>query len=178
MNFRLLVFIPLAAIQLLVPGWMIHREEQTLRHGRVFKLKTMPVDPYDAFRGRYVALRFEAESNPVQSMSGVGTKSVWVRLETDSNSFASVKEVSATPLAGDDVIAAKYTYGRLEFPFNAYYMDEDKAPAAEAAYRANSSRAHENAYATVRVLNGHAALEELYIDDKPIREFLRSEGGK
>ena len=49
-------FILLCLVQTAVPLSMIARREFTLRNGRVYKFKTAPVDPYDAFRGRFVAL--------------------------------------------------------------------------------------------------------------------------
>jgi len=179
MNLRLLIFIPLALLQFSVPGWMIFHEEQTLQHGRLFKFRTAPVDPYDALRGRYVALRFDAENNSViKAAPWPDDQKVWVQLETDPQGFAKVKQVSTTPLRGDDVMEAHSRWGGLQFPFDRYYLDEKIAPKAEAAYRANNTRNHENAYVTVRILDGHAALEDLYIDDKPIREFLRTDAGK
>jgi uncharacterized membrane-anchored protein len=178
MNLRLFVLIPLALIQLAVPGWMICRQEQILKHGRVFKFKTAPVDPYDAFRGRYVALRFAIESPLAKSSPGHLNKRVWVRIEADGQGFAKIKEECNTPLTGDDVVTATRPFGMLHFPFDRYYMDETAAPKAETAYRTNSRREQQNAYATVRVLNGRAALEELYIDDKPIRDFLREDSKK
>ena len=174
MNLRLLIFIPLAVIQLAVPGWMIHRQEQVLHHGREFKFKTAPVDPYDAFRGRYVALQFAVASSSDDNIN----RKVWVRFDVDAKGFAKIKAVCKTPLAGDDVVMATRRYGRLQLPFDRYYMEEMAAPKAETAYRDNSRSGRQNAYATVRILNGHAAIEELYIDNKPIREFLRAESKK
>ena len=176
MNARFLIFVPLALLQLSVPGWMIFRQENILKHGRVFKFQTAPVDPYDAFRGRYVSLSFAAESTSGTGNSDSEGENGWVRFGEDEKGFAKVKQVSLTPLKGDDVTEAKNSYGRLLFPFDRYYMDEEAAPNAETAYRANSRRDHANAYATVRILDGHAAIEELYIDDKPVREFLRADG--
>ncbi|NLF23782.1 MAG: GDYXXLXY domain-containing protein [Lentisphaerae bacterium] len=64
MNRRLMLMIALIglAAQFGVMGHMIIRRELTLRRGRVCRFLTAPVDPYDAFRGRYVALG-SAESN-------------------------------------------------------------------------------------------------------------------
>lgn len=174
MNLRLLLFIPLAVVQLTVPGWMINRQEQILHHGREFKFKTAPVDPYDAFRGRYVALLFA-----VASSSDHGTnRKVWVRFDVDDKGFAKIREESETSLAGDDVVMATRRGDTLHFPFDRYYMEEHAASKAEAAYRTNSRSEHQKAYAIVRILNGQAAIEELYIDDKPIREFLQTENTK
>jgi hypothetical protein len=59
-------------------------------------------------------------------------------------------------------------------------MDEKLAPLAEIAYRDASRGRPEEAYVTVRVLDGTAVLEELYLKGKPVRELvleeLRNEG--
>ncbi len=47
-------------------------------------------------------------------------------------------------------------------------------PAADAAYARNTTRDKRNAYVTVRVRSGDAALEELYIDNQPLKEYLRA----
>lgn len=60
-NLLLALLVVLAAAQLAVPASMIVQRETVLTQGRVYKFKTAPVDPVDAFRGRYVALRFEEE---------------------------------------------------------------------------------------------------------------------
>jgi uncharacterized membrane-anchored protein len=49
-------------LQLGVVGRMIFHREDVLIHGREVKFVTRPVDPVDPFAGRYVALRFEAET--------------------------------------------------------------------------------------------------------------------
>ena len=186
MNLRLLVLVPLALIQLAVPGWMIYRQEEILQQGREFKFKTAPVDPYDAFRGRYVELSFDAEKTSIKAKPFDDYRRGWVQFEVDEHGFARVKRLSKTPLEGNDVVAmTSWWVGtnadntiQLSFPFDHYYMDENSASKAETAYRDNSRREHQNAYATVRILNGRAAIEELYIDDKPIRDFLRTETKK
>ena len=178
MNLRLLMLTALVLIQFAVPGWMIFSQEQILQHGLVFKFKTAPVDPYDAFRGRYVALQFIAENDINKGCLDVKNHQLWAQLAVDAKGYASVKRTSAEPLSGEDVMIVSSKWGRIHFPFDRYYMDEKLAPKADAAYRDNSRVNHENAYVTVRILNGHAALEELYIDDKPIREFLQTEAPK
>src|SRR5205085_8475834 len=62
---RLIVFVLVALAQLAAPGSLIWKRENTLRKGSVWKFRTAPVDPVDAFRGRYVALQFEVETQEV-----------------------------------------------------------------------------------------------------------------
>ena len=53
-----------------------------------------------------------------------------------------------------------------------------QAPAAEQAYRNNSRRGQQNAYVTIRIRNGDAALEQLYIDNQPLADYLRAQAAK
>jgi uncharacterized membrane-anchored protein len=181
---RVLIFILVALAQLAVPAMLAWERIQTLAHGRVWKFKTAPIDPEDAIRGRYVGLRFAAESfpapAPAKSDQIEAGSTVYVVLKEDANGFAQVDHVSPTELKGDNVVKARSGYSsedtqKIWFPFDTYWLTEKSAPAAETAYRENSRRGKENAYVTVRVRDGDAALEQLYIDDKPLAEYLRAE---
>ena len=176
---RLIAFAIVAVAQLAVPTWMIVRQKLTLERGRIFKLQTAPVDPYDAVRGRYVALTFAAATTPFRAEVETGQRA-WVALAEDANGFARAEKISARPIRGDNVFRAnvlwsKETETRLEFRFDRYYMDENVAPKAEEAYRSASSRDQQNAHVTIRVRNGYAALEELFIGGRKIGEYLRED---
>lgn len=178
----LLIFILVALAQLAVPASVVWKRGRTLAYGRVWKFKTEPIDPEDAFRGRYVALRFAAESFPAPARADqIATGSnVYVVLKEGADGFAQVDHVSPTELKGDNVVKARNGYGsedlqRVRFPFDRYWVTEKSAPAAETAYRENSRRGKENAFVTVRVRDGDSALEQLYIDNKPLAEYLRAQ---
>lgn len=186
MKLRLAILIALGLAQLAVPASMIYEQEQTVRFGKEYKFKTEPVDPYDAFRGRYVALSFTSERAELKGDSADLDKNinwgskVYVAVTTDQNGFAVVEAVSSKPLSGENVFKATYRGGwrdkavRLEFPFNKYFMEETRAPDAEKAYRsANQRNAQQKTWAAVRLLKGNAALTGLFIDGQPIREYLR-----
>ena len=66
----------------------------------------------------------------------------------------------------------------VQFPLSTYWVTEKIAPQAEQAYRNNSTRKNQNAFVTVRVRNGDAALEQLYIDNQPLAEYLRAQPAK
>ncbi|MEA3187505.1 MAG: hypothetical protein QOD99_1335 [Chthoniobacter sp.] len=178
-NLRIALFAVVAAVHLAVPAWMIARQVKTLTEGRVFKFRTAPVDPYDAFRGRFVALSFkisEAETEEKFERN----QTAYVTLAEDPDGFAKVVRVTHERRSGDDVLRVQtgYSYehyAHLDFPFTRYYLEEKTAPEAERAYREASRRDHENAWVTVRVRNGYGALEELWIDGKPVRDFLREQ---
>ena len=197
LNIRLALFALFAVVSVAVPLSIVWKYENTLRHGALYKLRTKPVDPYDAFRGRYVALVFEDNSiERIQRGENNGNgRLLYVRIAADAEGFAKPALASLTPLAGDDVItvdrwwkfhSTDTTRGwMLSYPFNRYYLPEDMAPEAEKLYReanrpAGGAAGDERSvrkipsYVTVRVLGGVGVLEDLYIDGKPVRQALRA----
>lgn len=176
---RQIVFGLVALAQLAVPGSLIWKREQTLRQGNVWKFRTAPVDPVDVFRGRYVALEFEAESQEITPPENLtGGEEIFVTLRTDAEGFAQIDAVSANRPPGDAFIAARLVGRTVSLPFDKYWVTERDAPAAEAAYRAQSRRDKRNAFVTVRVFRGDAALEQLYLDGQPLGEYLRANAAK
>jgi len=176
---RVLIFLLVALAQLSLPGWAAWKRGQTLAHGRVWKLKTEPVDPVDAVRGRYIWLQYAIEEFP-QSERVDWKSPVYVVLKDGADGFAQIDRINQDRVRGDNVVQADASgwsddgKQSLYFPFRKYWVTEKIAPEAERAYRENSRRGKENAYVTVRVRDGDAAIEELYIDNQPLRDYLRA----
>ena len=175
----LLVLLGLAIlVQLAVPASMILKRERVLAHGQAFKFRTAPVDPYDAFRGRFVALGFD--QNTVVAPPGhdfARGQTVHVRLVEDADGFAKLADLSRERPDAAPYLTTKIQYVggdivHLRLPFDRFYMDENAAPAAEQAYRQNTASSNRNAYVQVRIDKGFAVLEDLYVDGVPIREHL------
>jgi len=174
-HWRLAVLFLVVLAQLAVPGSLIWKREQTLRHGSVWKLQTAPVDPVDAFRGRYVALQFEVETHELMPPPDPEKDhTVFVTLKQNAEGFAEIDQVSVTVPDRDDFITAQLNGNRVAFPFDKYWVTERDAPAAEEAYRVQSRREKRNAFVTVRVFRGDAAIEQLYLDGQPLGEYLRA----
>ena len=177
---KLAVWILLALAQLAVPAWMIVGQERVLRDGRQVKLQTRPVDPADLFRGRYVALGFAVEQVPRELVRGHFDHNdvAYLELRERPDGFVEAAALHKEKPDGELLLEAKVTFISpetvgVELPFNRYYMDENAAPAAETAYRNLATDA--DSWATVRILDGRAVLEELYIGGKPVAEFLREQ---
>jgi uncharacterized membrane-anchored protein len=76
-------------------------KEYTLRFGTEIRLKTIPVDPRDLFRGDYVILHYTInniaiESLPIQIVTNdfkVG-ETVYVTLKLDQNRIAQINDIS------------------------------------------------------------------------------------
>jgi len=163
-----------------VPASMIWSRERILREGEVFKFRTAPVDPYDAFRGRYVALQLEPRQVALpEGLEVRRGQTVHARLGVGSDGCATFGGVSLTP--PDDAaywtVRAGWNSGpgtlHLDLPIDRYYMEEKLAPRAEAAYRDNSRRGAQNSFVTVRLLRGKAVLENLWIGDESIDRYLQ-----
>ena len=104
-------------------------------------------------------------------------------LESLMHSMAEIDHTSTTPISGDNVIQVEPGGNwddrqHVVIPFTKFWVTEKSAPEAEKAYLENSRRDKVNAYVTVRVRNGDAALEQLYIDNQPLPEFLRARAAK
>ena len=172
---RLIIFLVVALAQVSVPASMIWKRQRILRAGRVWKFRTAPIDPVDALRGRYLSLRFAAERSSRAEPLSFGEGLAFVSLKNDADGFAIVDEVGYEPRRGDNIIRAEY-YGfyegkvNLRFPFDRFWVSEGDAIAAENAYQAHK----DDGCVTVRVGDGDAAIEELYLAGKPLREYLRA----
>jgi uncharacterized membrane-anchored protein len=173
-HWRLIVFVLFALAQLAAPASLIWKRENTLRKGSVWKFRTAPVDPVDAFRGRYISLQFDIETQEaVPSAALIDRENVFVILKADTEGFAAVDQVLVGRPAGDDFMEARLVGRTISLPFHTYWVTERDAPAAEGAYRAESRPGRRNAYVTVRVFRGDAALEQLYLDNQPLGDYLR-----
>lgn len=175
-----LLFVLLAVVQIAIPASMILRREETLDQGTVYRFQTKPVDPYDAFRGRYVRLGFEVDtvSKPESETFAPGQK-VYAVLGRNSLGFATIESLELERPEGDYVeVRVRYTTADkvfIELPFDRYYMEEESAPEAERAYLSHTRERAPNSYVAVRIKDGLAVLEELYIDGLPIRDYMERE---
>src|SRR5262249_18956603 len=176
---RILTFGIVALAQLAVPAAMVWQREKTLNHGRVWKFRTAPVDPVDVIRGRYIALRFAAEEFTAPSKFEAGDNSVYAVLKEGTDGFAEIDHLTTEAVRTDDVVPVDSVWWyngkqQVRFQFNKLWVAEANAAAAERAYVENNRRDKQNAYVTVRVRHGDAALDQLFIDNEPLSEYLRS----
>jgi hypothetical protein len=176
----MIVFVLTAAAQLLVPASMVVKREATLREGKVFKFRTTPVDPYDAFRGRYVALSYEQDRiTKAEQFSFKRGQKVFAVLSEDEEGYAQMVSVWQHRPEDLDYLEVEVRSG-VSYETNVlvrirqdrFYMEENAAPKAEAAYQAMSSSTNRNAHVQMRIRDGFGVIEELFIDDLPVREYL------
>lgn len=170
------LFLLLAIFQLAVPLYMMWHWEDVLQNGRQYTWITAPVDPYDALKGRYVDLYFKEMKGPIEDgavlMPG---ERAYAMLAEDEKGYAFITKVSSVQPKEDSYIRIKVLYienntAHFMLPFKRYYMQENLAPAAESAYRKSAGK---ECIAKVRIKDGYGVMEELYIGDKKIYDYLR-----
>ena len=124
---RRLAFSAMVAIQLAVPLALIGANELALARGRAVTLATIPVDPLDPFRGRYVELRYEISSGNVPD----GWDTVYQVLVARGDRWVSAGMYPVRPDTDQPVIRGSVRDGRVEYGIETYYADEDEAPLLE-----------------------------------------------
>jgi uncharacterized membrane-anchored protein len=181
-KYRKIFFIALCLVQISVPAAMILKRELTLRYGTQYLFKTAPVDPYDAFRGRYVALFFDQNT-----ISGDWSKSslrsgskAYALLGVDSAGFAYISHVQTSRPKHEPYIQVRIAWVgthqiSVELPFDRFFMQEFDAPKAEREFL-RIPRSAVAIYAQVRVRKGFAVVADLMIDGVPVGQWLPQKG--
>ncbi|WP_431137304.1 GDYXXLXY domain-containing protein [Psychroserpens mesophilus] len=175
-----ILFIILAIAQISIPAQMIYHRETILKEGKAFKFKTEPIDPADPFKGKYIHLNYELNSFKTDSIIWKPEQDMYISISNDSLGFAKANTVhKQIPKQGDFVLAKVNWYNsntkevRFTFPFNEFYMEENKAYDAEIAHRdAQRDSLPNNTYAVVYIKEGQAVLNNVFINDIPIAEYV------
>lgn len=177
---RSVLFLVMSAAILATPISQIVKYERVLLKGRAYKFKTRPVDPVDAFRGRYVQLDFELRGRAPSGMTDIYRHDAYAALGENAAGFAEVRELSETPPAQGDWVKVEMLWFEdgsnrivhVQAPFSQFFMNEKLAPEAEKAYRQLNRRGTTNVWAVVRVLNGKGVIENLMFDGMPAMQYL------
>lgn len=174
---RVWVLIVVCLVQLGFIIWMPVENSLVLANGNVYKMKITSVDPYDPFRGNYLTVEFKQrttqllETDNVYKMD-IHSKKVYLVFGKGENGVDQIDYATLVkPVDRDYTIAKAVHMERMlhfSMPFDSYYVNEKDAPAMEAALARNIK----DAYATIRVRNGKAVLDKLYIGDRTIEEYV------
>jgi len=172
--------------QLSVPAFMVYRYESTLDNGATYRFQVRPYDPYDPFRGRYVNLVFAERSVAYNGDAYLSYGDfAYATITTGEDGNAKLVELFATPPTSGDFLKVKCLWSdnddktkQVEFIFKRYYANEKKAPNIEATVTRLSRRGideSENVTAQVKVKDGLGVIEEIYIGDATIHEYIATE---
>ncbi len=169
-------FSALVLVQWYGPLSMIFGKEDLIKTGVAYKFRTAPIDPSDPFRGKYVVLNYDMREAVTEADTAFRHNDIaYVLLTTDSLGFAVAKAISLEPFANPDFIKVEISYVanqvvHFSLPFNRFYMEESKAFSAEQVYWEAQRDSNQVAYASVYVKDGEALVENVFINDVPIKE--------
>ena len=179
---KLVLLGALALAQLAVPAQMALHQVMVRARGVQLKIRCAPIDPVNPFMGRYVRLNLSGEvaapgTRPVRAG---GKHDAWITYSLDAEGF--VEPAALHWVRPKDAPSLKVrTWGSVDggrttfsYPFDRYYLNEDRAPEVERVITGRDRNMRpRDAHVTVRVLGETAVLEELYLDGKPVLEYLR-----
>ncbi len=180
----LLAFSLLIIIQWIVPGKIIWTKNEVLKNGEVYKFQTEPIDPSNPFKGKYTILTFKENSytDTIERQLIYG-EDVYVTFNKNDGGYATINTLSRTkPTGNSGYVKANVYYTSREadsttvhinYPFDEFYMDEFKAPKAESIYREANRDSLNRTYALVKIWKGDAVIEDVLINDIPIRALIK-----
>lgn len=177
-QYTITLFAVLIILQLGTPFSMIVQRETILKNGERFRFKAVPVDPYDAFRGRYVALRLEKDRLPRPDNLKIETgQTVYAHIYVDRQGNAKFSRITTRPPHDIPYMTARaLCWGKevkLDLPIKRYYMQESIAPQAQRLYEKQSGQKLNNVYVLVRLKDGLAVIEGLYVGSQRIEDAIK-----
>ncbi|NVK63805.1 MAG: GDYXXLXY domain-containing protein [Flavobacteriales bacterium] len=193
-------FIAFAAIIVLIPVYVALSSQNVLSNGKQYKFKPMAYDPFDPFRGKY--LRINYETNFIPTKFGFDEReTIYVSIAEDEEGFAYFEEGFKSPPKDKDYLETTVSFSsgadeltrdlermmdgdedidfedmdtrqrvNIKIPnnMNKYFINEDDALKAERVLE----KEREHIYIAVRILDGEARLEDIYVHDQPIKKYL------
>lgn len=195
------LFFAFAAIILLIPLYVAISSQNVLNNGNFYKFRPMAYDPFDPFRGKFLRVNYETGGIPTNFDFEEG-ETVYVSIGVDDEGFAFFEEAFKKAPKNQDYLKSVVTWSgvdallqreiemaiesdnfdlealdtrgsvSIKIPdnMNKYFINEDNALPAEKVFR----KERENIHIGVRILDGEVRLEDIYVYDKPILEYLDS----
>lgn len=188
--------------QFAVLASLIIQREITLRKGACVFFATAPVDPFDAFRGRYMRVSLPALSRHISETKFDAGQAAYAVIQCDSNAVGSIASLAAVKPAdgvymrmrvrwcspewqtvtnavgrsGKPEVTSRET-GKYNVQFHPvlerFYVPEKVAPEVDALAFSNRGRTNQQARACVRIYKGEAVLEDIQIGGKPLLHVVR-----
>lgn len=194
----LALFLLTMAVGLYYPAAKIIRFEFPLVPPAIIRFNVALYDPYDPFRGRYVAINVPrvqvAIARDADSKPAFGLDSrLYAVIEPDEKGIAKIVDLVKKPQAGKINLRldrysvyyasrnkdeAGYDTYYVSFPFNRFYMNEKLAPEAERVFMqvTRGGGVDGRCQIVVKIYrDGSHAIDGMEIDGISIHEFLRKE---
>ncbi len=193
------LFFVFAVIIILVPVYIMVSAKEVLNYGNSYKFKPMTDNPFDTYSGEFLRANYETNGIPTRFDFDEG-ETAYVSISVDEEDCAFFDEAfKKVPEGRDYVKTTVKSYGvnvslqeeiemamesdnfdlqsldtrgsvNIKIPdqMNQFFINEDDALRAEEVFR----KEQENIHIGVRILDGEVRLEDIYVFDKPILEYL------
>lgn len=178
------LFILVAAIQLMAPAKMIFDQQSAIDKGKAYKFLTQPIDPNDPFRGKFIRMNYQINNYKTKVNDWDRNSEIYVYIK-DSLGYAKLDTVTKDKLKNrQDYIKAKliwYNKNENQVNFNIlndrFYMEESKAKPAEDLVRdeQRDSTTNNSTYALIYIKNGTSVLKDVFVNDVPIKNLINDQ---
>jgi len=171
-----LLFLIFSLAVITVPLVIIYQSENILENGHRHKIKLRGYDPFDPFRGKYLRLNYD------NMISGDETiregEKAYITLKKDSDGFSEFDYAFHDEPSHTDYFEAEVLYaggGMIEFKMDnitKYFINENKAKKAEYVIMDFTQNKPNDIYVAIRVYDGHCRLEDIFVEEKPLLEYI------
>jgi len=182
MKGKKIFFLIFGLVILLVPIYVIMNSESILEKGHRHKLHLQGFDPFDPFRGKYLRLSYDDNVDGDEALKE-GDK-VYVTFVKDSLGFSQFDFAHKEKPDHDDymtttIVEPRFFWDTGEGNFTIkldnltkYFINENKAKEAEKIVMDYTRERPNDIYVAIRVLDGEARLEDIFVEEIPLLEFL------
>lgn len=176
MKSKKIIFLVFALIILCIPAYLIFSSEDVLANGHQHKLRLQGYDPFDPFRGKYLRLNYE-DRIPCDADLKEGDLA-YVVFEQDSLGFSYFSHALANQPSHDNYMKTtmRNVYdgnGWIKLDnITKYFINESKATKAESILLDFMRNRPNDIYVAIRVLNGEVRLEDIFVEEIPLLEYL------
>lgn len=179
-----LAFAGMCVLYLAIPVLMIRQQESILKEGAVYRFALQPIDPPDAFRGRYLELNFNLPSFPSPTELTTYRQKVFLTVTKDSVGMGQFDALHIDPphdtpdyvMARVGGTSSHEVYCFVPDEMQRFYLNEDLAPLADKWYAdllSRDDRPQVPVTVDLRILKGKALIEQVYFEGVPVAEYIR-----
>ncbi|MDR0762118.1 MAG: GDYXXLXY domain-containing protein [Campylobacteraceae bacterium] len=162
-------------MQLSAVLWQAIKYESIIYFGKTLYLAILPIDPYDAFRGRYIRLDF-ADDYVYATDDIKNNKELFVTFITEDGISKPYEIFNSKPNTDEPYLKIKNYYKsydgiHISYPFKRFYMQEDSVIKADR----NNIFNNNNVVAAVKVLDGVGVLSDIMINSISINKYMQEQ---
>ena len=176
---KITAFLFVSIIQLLMLSYLIGSSVFCSKHGKEYKFLIDVSDPYDICRGKYLYLSFVENNVKIKKGDSFACNDIVYALLEKEKGFAKLKGLRKDKPKKGDYIKVKVNYINMknnrcfiEYPFNKYFMNE-KLLDNFCLFDLRNTKYKDKCVLIVKIYKGDFSVKGLYIDGKPIEEFIR-----